>query len=116
MRPFQAALDTCLDSPFFASLSVHGLHFTVYAPSKEMQVHPAISNTVVSELITDRDFLWGELLSNYRYRIPLPEELIAITETDLWEFQKKIFHYRYRFSLDFQLISITDTDFGLETN
>ena len=33
MHPFQAALDTCLDSPFFASLSVHGLHFTVYAPS-----------------------------------------------------------------------------------
>ena len=34
MRLFQAALDTCLDSPFFASLSVHGLHFTVYTPSK----------------------------------------------------------------------------------
>ena len=33
MRLFQAALDTCLDSPFFASLSVHGLHFTVYTPS-----------------------------------------------------------------------------------
>ena len=33
MRLFQAALDTCLDSPFFASLSVHGLHFTAYAPS-----------------------------------------------------------------------------------
>ena len=32
--PFQAPLDTCLDSPCFASLSVHGLHFTVYAPSK----------------------------------------------------------------------------------
>ena len=31
MRLFQAALDTCLGSPFFASLSVHGLHFTVYA-------------------------------------------------------------------------------------
>ena len=33
MRLFQAALHTCLDSPFFANLSVHGLHFTVYAPS-----------------------------------------------------------------------------------
>ena len=33
MRLFQAPLDTCLDSPFFASLSVHGLHFTIYAPS-----------------------------------------------------------------------------------
>ena len=34
MRLFQAALDTCLDTPSFASLSVHGLHFTVYAPSR----------------------------------------------------------------------------------
>ena len=33
MRLFPAPLDTCLDSPFFASLSVHDLHFTVYAPS-----------------------------------------------------------------------------------
>ena len=33
MRLSKAALDTCLDNPFFASLSVHGLHFTVYAPS-----------------------------------------------------------------------------------
>ena len=32
MRLFQAALDTCHDSPFFACLSVHGLHFTVNAP------------------------------------------------------------------------------------
>ena len=37
MRLFQAPLDTCLDSPFFASLSVHGLHFTVYAPSSNFQ-------------------------------------------------------------------------------
>ena len=33
MRLFQAALDTPLDSPFFATLSVHGLHFTVCTPS-----------------------------------------------------------------------------------
>ena len=33
MRLFWAALDTSLDSPFFASLSVHGLHFTAYARS-----------------------------------------------------------------------------------
>ena len=33
MRLFQAALDTPLDSPFSAALSVHGLHFTVCAPS-----------------------------------------------------------------------------------
>ena len=54
--------------------------------------------------------------SNYRCRIALPEELISITETDLWEFQQKISHYRYRFSPEFQFISVTDTDFGLETN
>ena len=33
MRLFPAAPDTPLDSPFSATLSVHGLHFTVYAPS-----------------------------------------------------------------------------------
>ena len=34
MRLFESPLNTCLDSPFSVSLSVHGLHFTVYAPSK----------------------------------------------------------------------------------
>ena len=34
----------------------------------------------------------------------LPEELIAITETDLWEFQQKISHCRYRISLEFHPI------------
>ena len=33
MHLFQAALDTRLDSPLLASISVHGLHFTVYAAS-----------------------------------------------------------------------------------
>ena len=35
MRLFQAALDTPLDSPFSATLSVHGSHFTVYAASRK---------------------------------------------------------------------------------
>ena len=35
MRLFEAALDAPLDSPFSATLSVHGLHFTVCAPSKK---------------------------------------------------------------------------------
>ena len=35
---FQAPLDTCLGSPFFASLSVHGLHFTVYAASNMVRL------------------------------------------------------------------------------
>ena len=42
MRLFQAALDTCLDNPFFASLSVHGLHFTVYAPSSILSTFPTV--------------------------------------------------------------------------
>ena len=46
-----------------------------------------MSLTIVSKLITDRNFFWAELISNYRYRIVLPEEFIFITETDLWEFQ-----------------------------
>ena len=33
MSLFPAALDTPLDSPFAATLSVHGLHFTVCAPA-----------------------------------------------------------------------------------
>ena len=59
---------------------------------------------------------WGELISNDRYRIAAPEELISVTQTDLWEFQQKISHCRYRFSLELQLVSITDTDFGLKMN
>ena len=35
MRLYQAAFDIWLDSPLFASLSVHGLHFTVYAASNQ---------------------------------------------------------------------------------
>ena len=58
--------------------------------------------------------LRGTNFQLYRYRIALPEELISITETDLWKLQQKISYYRYRFSLEFQLISITDTDFGLK--
>ena len=34
LRLFQAPLDTCLDSPFCAACSIHGLPFTVCAPSK----------------------------------------------------------------------------------
>ena len=33
MHLFQGALDTPLDSPLSATLSIHGLHFTVCAPS-----------------------------------------------------------------------------------
>ena len=73
-------------------------------------------NTVVSKLITDRDFFWGELISDYRYRIELPEELISITETDLWEFQQKSLITDTDSFFNFILISIADTDFGLKTN
>ena len=38
MRLFQAAHNTPLDSPFSATLSVHGLHFTVCAPSSLSQI------------------------------------------------------------------------------
>ena len=49
--------------------------------------------------------------SNYRYRIVLLEDLVSITETDLWEYQQKISHWRFRFSLEVLLISITAADF-----
>ena len=70
---------------------------------------------VVSKLITDRHLLVGSNF-HYRYRMMLPEEVIAITETDLWEFQQKVSHYGYRFSLEFQLHAITDTDRELATS
>ena len=91
-------------------ISKRMVQYYLMASSSEYQI------TVVSKLITDRHFFWEELISNYRYRIVLPEELISVTETDLWEFQQKIAHCRYRVSLEFQLISVTDTDFGLKTN
>ena len=75
-----------------------------------------VAPTVVSKLVTDRHFFWGKLISNYRYRIVLPEKFISITETDLWKSPQKVSHCRYRFFVDCKLISITDTDFGLETN
>ena len=60
-------------------------------------------HTVVSKLITDRDFFWGELISNYRYRIELPEELIAITETDLWGISAETLSLQIQIlSLEFQ--------------
>ena len=34
-RLFQPPVDTCFGSPFFASLSVHGLHFTAYDVSRK---------------------------------------------------------------------------------
>ena len=45
MRLFRAALDTCLNSPLFASLSVHGLHFTACV----------LSNTVSRVLFRERE-------------------------------------------------------------
>ena len=68
----------------------------------------------IQKRTTDSHFLKANS-SNYRYRSALPEELIAVAETDLWERWQKISHHIYRFSLEFQLISITDTDFGLES-
>ena len=61
MRLFQAALDTRLDSPFSATLSVHGLHFTFCAPSINLksrkartslfnQVSPLKNNPVIVTL------------------------------------------------------------------
>ena len=50
MRLFQAALDTPLDSPFSANLSVHGLHFTVCAPSSIPPPFRGVSHNYVDVL------------------------------------------------------------------
>ena len=108
---FVGSVRTICLAPATSEWEWNGHFLTVTAKAQQ-----GFQNTVVSKLITDRDFFWEELISDYRYRIALPEELISITETDLWEFQQKISHYTYRFSLKFQLIAITDKDFGLKTN
>ena len=36
----------------------------------------------------------------------LPEELLPLTKTDLWECQQKFSHDRYRLSLELKLVSI----------
>ena len=46
-------------------------------------------STIVSKLITDRHFCLKGTNSNYRYRIVLPEEANATTETDLWKCWQK---------------------------
>ena len=58
---------------------------------KNMPFSWLVAYTVVFKLVTDRHFYCGFFFfTNYRYRIVLPEELIAITETDLWECQQKL--------------------------
>ena len=81
-------------------LSMHVQSAPPRLPTGLLDIVSAI-NQVISKLITDRNFCSGELISNYRYRILVPEELIFITETELWEFKQKISHYRYRLSLEF---------------
>ena len=61
-------------------------------------------------------FILRAINSNDRYRIVQPDNLMSITETDLWECWQKISYYRCRLSLQFQLIFFTDTVFGLEAN
>ena len=45
-------------------------------------------------------------MSNCRYRIVLPEELLSITGTDLWKCRQKVSHCRYRVLLELELLSI----------
>ena len=58
MRLFQAALDTPLDSPFSAILSVHGLHFTVCAPSKKIHFFGRVPFCDPG-VCSNADFCWG---------------------------------------------------------
>ena len=82
MRLFQVAVDTPLDSPFSAILSVHGLHFTVCAPSSRgaLRIHALINNFGINFVLIkltltcsvvfvssfegpcDRKLFWGQFL------------------------------------------------------
>ena len=46
----------------------------------------------------------------------LPEEVIVITETDVWEYWQRVSNCWCRFSIEILVIAITDTDFGRETS
>ena len=54
-----------------------------YAYVRSYGHHRNELDTVVSKTIADRHFGWGELISDYRYRIVLPEELISSTERQI---------------------------------
>ena len=69
MRLFQAALDTPLDSPFSATLSVHGLHFTVYLPSIKFGLL-ACPMTVRAEKKKKNDFLRFLFISSSHFTLP----------------------------------------------
>ena len=43
-----------------------------------------MENAVVSKLITDGHFFWEEVISNYRYRIALPEEFFGVPSSGLF--------------------------------
>ena len=79
----------------------------------------ASGNRCAVDAIQNRQtFIPWAVCFNYRYRIALPEELVAITERErsVMERWQRSSHYRYRFSLEIQFVAITGTDFGLETN
>ena len=73
------------------------------------------NSEVFSTTITDQPFIFALRApnSNYRCSIVLPEDLISITDTDVWKYSQKILHSRYRLSLEFKS---TSTDFRRETN
>ena len=92
MRLFQAALGTCLDNPFFASLSVHGLHFTVYATGKITAVVLLIifgpsgqdilfpSGRCQLRLRLDTDFSANTVIADHFYHVA--EERLARTSLE----------------------------------
>ena len=77
MRRFQAALDTRLDSPLFASLSVHGLDFKVHAHG-----FPRISFTFA--------FVMNMLTTHNRQRQPTITIYISIKWQKLGGFKKAL--------------------------
>ena len=77
-------------------------------------MYRSIQNTYRQYIYIDRyTYIWQQgFLFSCSYRIVLPEELISITETDLWEcWQKPLIA-----DTDSPFNSIADPDFGLETN
>ena len=101
MRLFQAALDTRLDSPFFASLSVHGLHFTVYASS----ILPSLMSFYrpLSHRPPPWDFRWFLIWSNFVLLACFLETCINVGHCPFNQEHRKVFLFFFTlltFSLD----------------
>ena len=69
-------------------------------PGCDLQSFSAIPGITAVSKSTPTDIFLRAINSNYRYRIVLPEGVLSIAETDLWECWQKISHADTEFPLN----------------